>query len=64
MAMAFPTGWGLPAELGQMVFLGASSVSAVAATCQERGICHPPRKLLGKRALGKLRPSWAMGAGP
>lgn len=32
MVTAFPMGWGLPPELGQMVFLGASSVSAAAAT--------------------------------
>lgn len=36
MAVAFPMGRGLPPELGQMVFLRASSVSAAAATCQER----------------------------
>lgn len=35
MVMAFPVGQGSPPEPGQMVFLGASSVSAATATCQE-----------------------------
>lgn len=34
--MAFPVGWELPPELGQMVFLGAGRVSAASANCQGR----------------------------
>lgn len=58
VAVAFPMGRGLPPELGQMVFLGASRASAAAATCQERldlSSSQETETLLGQgsRARGK-----------
>lgn len=56
MIMAFPMGQGLPPpppELGQMVFLGASSVSAATATCQESLDLSSSQEAMGGHGFGE-----------
>lgn len=69
MAMAFQRGAG--AELGQMAFLGASSVSAAAATCQERLYLSSSQEAMKGEGFGEAETlldhgswAWRQGARP